>query len=71
MYIVEWGGIMRLEGGNVERYEWNDCLRGDFLWRKRNIGEGIGDVMRPLRWWVVGNVDEEWGMIGGYYVWSG
>ncbi|MEO3868493.1 PEP/pyruvate-binding domain-containing protein [Nonomuraea sp. B12E4] len=30
--------------------EWNDSLRGDYLWTGGNLGEAIPDVMTPLTW---------------------
>ncbi|GAA3532539.1 hypothetical protein GCM10022419_009500 [Nonomuraea rosea] len=33
--------------------EWNDSLRGDYLWTGGNLGEAIPDVMTPLTWSLV------------------
>ncbi|MEV0235229.1 pyruvate, phosphate dikinase, partial [Nonomuraea sp. NPDC050786] len=30
--------------------EWNDSLKGDYLWTGGNLGEAIPDVMTPLTW---------------------
>ncbi|MEW9548115.1 PEP/pyruvate-binding domain-containing protein [Nonomuraea sp. NPDC050783] len=30
--------------------EWNDSLRGEYLWTAGNLGEAIPDVMTPLTW---------------------
>jgi len=30
--------------------EWNDSLRGDYLWTAGNLGEAIPDVMTPATW---------------------
>ncbi|WP_219508042.1 PEP/pyruvate-binding domain-containing protein [Nonomuraea ceibae] len=30
--------------------EWNDSLRGDYLWTGGNLGEAIPDVMTPATW---------------------
>ncbi|SEF74456.1 pyruvate, water dikinase [Nonomuraea solani] len=30
--------------------EWNDSLRGDYLWTGGNLGEAIPDVMTPITW---------------------
>ncbi|MFD2080796.1 pyruvate, water dikinase [Actinopolymorpha cephalotaxi] len=30
--------------------EWNDSLRGDYLWTSGNLGEAIPDVMTPCTW---------------------
>ncbi|GAA3213176.1 PEP/pyruvate-binding domain-containing protein [Nonomuraea helvata] len=33
--------------------EWNDSLKGDYLWTGGNLGEAIPDVMTPLTWSLV------------------
>ncbi|MBF8190886.1 pyruvate, phosphate dikinase [Nonomuraea sp. K274] len=30
--------------------EWNDSLKGDYLWTGGNLGEAIPDVMTPMTW---------------------
>src|SRR5690606_24619112 len=30
--------------------EWNDSLKGDYLWTAGNLGEAIPDVMTPVTW---------------------
>ncbi|MEU6432035.1 PEP/pyruvate-binding domain-containing protein [Microbispora sp. NPDC046973] len=30
--------------------EWNDSLKGDYLWTSGNLGEAIPDVMTPVTW---------------------
>ncbi|MEN3540701.1 PEP/pyruvate-binding domain-containing protein [Microbispora sp. ZYX-F-249] len=30
--------------------EWNDSLKGDYLWTSGNLGEAIPDVMTPITW---------------------
>ncbi|MEV5503890.1 PEP/pyruvate-binding domain-containing protein [Nonomuraea fuscirosea] len=30
--------------------EWNDSLKGDYLWTGGNLGEAIPDVMTPITW---------------------
>ncbi|MGW5266901.1 PEP/pyruvate-binding domain-containing protein [Microbispora sp. NPDC004025] len=35
-------------GPRVE--EWNDSLKGDYLWTSGNLGEAIPDVMTPITW---------------------
>jgi rifampicin phosphotransferase len=30
--------------------EWNDSLRGDYLWTSGNVGEAVPDVMTPSAW---------------------
>ncbi|URV79777.1 hypothetical protein M5C89_21255 [Bacillus velezensis] len=71
LYILQSRPITTLQAGNLETYEWNDSFSGDFLWTNTNIGEAIPDVMTPLTWSLLRNLDEESGIIPGYYVWSG
>ncbi|WP_433440205.1 PEP/pyruvate-binding domain-containing protein [Nonomuraea sp. CA-141351] len=33
--------------------EWNDSLKGDYLWTAGNLGEAIPDVMTPITWSLV------------------
>ncbi|TQS20335.1 PEP/pyruvate-binding domain-containing protein [Microbispora sp. KK1-11] len=35
-------------GPRVE--EWNDSLKGDYLWTSGNLGEAVPDVMTPVTW---------------------
>ncbi|MGW3344560.1 PEP/pyruvate-binding domain-containing protein [Nonomuraea rubra] len=39
--------------------EWNDSLKGDYLWTGGNLGEAIPDVMTPLTWSFVRRFIEE------------
>ncbi|SEL72341.1 PEP/pyruvate-binding domain-containing protein [Nonomuraea pusilla] len=37
-------------GLRPEVEEWNDSLKGDYLWTAGNLGEAIPDVMTPITW---------------------
>ncbi|WP_308075113.1 PEP/pyruvate-binding domain-containing protein [Actinokineospora sp. PR83] len=59
---VEWarhrGGFAILQarpvtGGAAEAREWNDTVRGDYLWTCANLGEAVPGVMTPATWSVV------------------
>ncbi|TDD01980.1 pyruvate, phosphate dikinase [Nonomuraea deserti] len=39
-----------ITGLAAEVEEWNDSLKGDYLWTGGNLGEAIPDVMTPLTW---------------------
>ncbi|MGW0807401.1 PEP/pyruvate-binding domain-containing protein [Nonomuraea sp. NPDC002799] len=56
---VEWarhGGTFAIlqarpiTGLKAEVEEWNDSLKGDYLWTGGNLGEAIPDVMTPVTW---------------------
>jgi pyruvate,water dikinase len=42
--------ITTLQGQNLFKGEWNDSLRGDYLWVNTNFGEALPDVMTPFTW---------------------
>lgn len=48
LYILQARPITTLRAGNLDTYEINESLTGDFLWVNTNIGEAIPDVMTPL-----------------------
>lgn len=39
--------VTTLSPGNMDTFEWNDSLSGDFLWTNTNVGESISDVVTP------------------------
>lgn len=39
-----------LNGLNRDSGEWNDSLRGEFLWSSVNVSEAVPDVMTPCTW---------------------
>lgn len=42
-----------ITGMNPHLEEWNDSLKGDYLWTAGNLGEAIPDVMTPATWSLV------------------
>jgi pyruvate,water dikinase len=55
--------------------EWNESLKGDYLWSNVNFGEAITETMTPLTWSVIRFTLDDWiflpgfptvGNIGGY-----
>lgn len=71
LYILQARPITTLRAGNLDTYEINESLTGDFLWVNTNIGEAIPDVMTPLTWTSIRLLDNEISTIPGYYIWSG
>ena len=51
--------ITTLQHYNPVNGEWNDSLRGDYLWSNANFGEAIPGVMTPLTWSVIQIYAEE------------
>jgi phosphohistidine swiveling domain-containing protein len=47
-------------------FEWNDSLRGGYLWTNTNFGEAVTEVMTPLSWSVLQLTLEDWVFIPGY-----
>ncbi|MCK2220054.1 PEP-utilizing enzyme [Actinomadura sp. ATCC 31491] len=39
-----------ITGLKVRPEEWNDSLKGEYLWTAGNLGEAIPDVMTPITW---------------------
>ncbi|KAB8195886.1 pyruvate, phosphate dikinase [Nonomuraea phyllanthi] len=39
-----------ITGLKAQVEEWNDSLKGDYLWTGGNLGEAIPDVMTPMTW---------------------
>jgi phosphohistidine swiveling domain-containing protein len=52
-FIVQARPITTLRGEGVVAEEWNDSLRGDYLWTNGNVGEAVPDVMTPSTWSLV------------------
>lgn len=50
VYIVQARPITTLRGDTPATEEWNDSLKGDFLWTNTNLGEAVPDVMTPCTW---------------------
>ena len=46
--------------------EFNDSLRGNYLWANTNFGEAVTEVMTPLTWAVIQFTLEDWVFLRGY-----
>ncbi|MFE6075889.1 PEP/pyruvate-binding domain-containing protein [Paenibacillus sp. NPDC057886] len=71
LYMLQARPITTLNPGNKHSYEWNDSFTGDFLWTNTNVGESIPDVLTPLNWSILRELDLEQQVIPGYYMFSG
>ncbi len=71
LYILQARPITTLTSGNLDTYEINESLAGDALWVNTNVGEAVPDVVSPLTWSIIRDLDIESGFIPGYYLWSG
>ncbi len=71
LYLLQTRPITTLTTGNLDTYEINESLAGDALWINTNVGEAIPDVVTPLTWSIIRNLDIESSLITGYYLWSG
>ena len=45
--------------------EWNDSLKGDYLWSNVNFGEAVTEVMTPLTWSVIQFTLDDWTFLPG------
>lgn len=50
LFILQSRPITTLKDYDQVMGQWNDSLKGDFLWSSCNAGEAIPDVMTPLTW---------------------
>lgn len=50
VYILQARPITALREQQPALEEWNDSLKGDFLWTNSNLGEAVPDVMTPCTW---------------------
>jgi pyruvate,water dikinase len=71
LYILQARPITTLSIGNVDTYEINYSLSGDYLWTNANVGEAVPDVVTPFTWSVLQYLDEEISVVPGYYLMSG
>lgn len=71
LYFLQARPVTTLSPGNMDTFEWNDSLTGDFLWTNTNVGESISDVFTPLSWSIIRSLDEEHNVIPGHYLMSG
>jgi pyruvate,water dikinase len=71
LFLLQSRPITTLQGVNLATGEWNDSLRGDFLWTNVNIGEARPDVMTPLTWTLGQMLRGENQPLPGNYPWVG
>ncbi len=71
LYILQARPITTQNTGNMDTYELNDTLDGDYLWTNTNVGEAMADVFTPLSWSLIRALDEEQMAVPGYYLFSG
>lgn len=50
VYLLQARPITTMQPYNPATGEWNDSLRGDYLWTNANFGEAVPDVMTPMTW---------------------
>jgi phosphohistidine swiveling domain-containing protein len=50
LFLLQSRPITTLQGHNPAIGDWNDSLRGDFLWTNVNAAEARPDVMSPFTW---------------------
>ncbi len=51
---------------NLMTDEWNDSLKGRFLWSNTNFGEAVTEVMTPLTWSVIQFSLDDWVFVPGF-----
>ena len=71
LYILQARPITTLNPGNLDTYELNDSLVGDYLWTNANIGEAMSDPFTPLSWSIMRMLDKEQERLPGHYMLSG
>lgn len=50
VYLLQARPITTMQPYNPATGEWNDSVRGDYLWTNANFGEAVPDVMTPMTW---------------------
>ena len=53
-------------GHNLETGEYNDSLRGEYLWSNANFGEAVSEPMTPLTWSLIQYTLKDWVFVPGY-----
>jgi phosphohistidine swiveling domain-containing protein len=53
LFVLQSRPITTLRAYDPTTGEWNDSLRGDYLWTNANFGEAFPDVMTPFTWSIV------------------
>lgn len=65
LYLLQSRPITTLSDSSLAAGEWNDSLKGDYLWTNVNFGEGIPDVMTPITWSVQKEIFETFQLLPG------
>ncbi len=71
VYLLQARPITTLTAENLDTYAINESLAEDALWVNANVGEAIPDVMTPLSWSFIRELDNESMAVPGNYSWSG
>ncbi|MCH5583866.1 PEP-utilizing enzyme [Shimazuella sp. AN120528] len=71
LYILQARPITTLSKGNLDSYDINYSLSGDYLWTNANVGEAVPDVVTPFTWSILQYLDKEISVVPGYYLMSG
>jgi len=66
LYLLQSRPITTLSDSSHGAGEWNDSLKGDYLWTNVNFGEGIPEVMTPITWSVQKEIFENFRLLPGY-----
>jgi phosphohistidine swiveling domain-containing protein len=65
LVIHKWRISMK-NANDPQNRDWNDSLRGDFLWSRNNYGEARPDVMTPLTWSTSKVIYDQSSILPGY-----
>lgn len=71
LYLLQARPITTVNRGNLDTYDLNDSLDGDFLWCNTNVGEAMSGVFSPLSWSLIREIDEEQSTVPGSLLFSG
>jgi pyruvate,water dikinase len=71
IHLLQTRPITTLSAGNLDSYELNESLTGDFLWSNTNVGESMSEVVTPLTWSILRKLDESYNILPGHYLLSG
>ncbi len=71
LYLLQARPITTVRTSNLDTYELNESLDGDFLWSNTNVGEAMSGVMSPLSWSLIRDIDEEQSTVPGSLLFSG
>lgn len=65
LYLLQSRPITTLSDSSPDLGEWNDSLKGDYLWTNVNFGEAIPEVMTPITWSVQKAIFENYQLLPG------